>query len=205
MNSRVLLRKTIIIAVVFVVFQLAFGQALFAATTDKDLTLDDGVGDSPKLILQDQTGANTLTLQKIDAGAAEIINNEGTIDFKPSADVDDYLQMVTTVHLPSIMWVGNAVTLNAPGIRISDSNDSGQLQYRDQNAAAWVSFDSIAGSATFGGLTYTNITGIAQGDVVYYNGANWVNLGIGAASEILAVNVGGTAPEWVTKATTNPA
>lgn len=66
MNTRFFLKKAV---VVVVIFQLAFGQAVFAATTNKDLTLDDGTGDSPKLILQNQTGDNTLTLQKLDAGA----------------------------------------------------------------------------------------------------------------------------------------
>ncbi len=63
---------------------------LFAATTDKDLTLDDGSGDSPQVILTDADD-NTLALQKMDAGEANIINDEGDIDLKPSADTDDYL------------------------------------------------------------------------------------------------------------------
>lgn len=46
-------------------------------------------------------------------------------------------------------------------------------------------------------LDGVNLTGVAAGDVLYYNGTNWVNLGIGAASEVLAVNAGATAPEWV--------
>jgi len=43
-----------------------------------DLILDDGVGDSPNLILRDQ-GNKNLTLQKLDAGNATINNDEGDI------------------------------------------------------------------------------------------------------------------------------
>ncbi len=140
MNSKAVLKKVVVIAVVF---QLALGQALFAATTNKNFTLDDNDVDSPMVIMKDE-GENIFTLQKLDGGAAVLFNNEGSIDFKPSADVDDYLQMLTTLNLPSIMWVGAASTF-APGIRISVGDDTGQLQYRDENSDTWVSFDSMRG------------------------------------------------------------
>jgi hypothetical protein len=44
-----------------------------------------------------------------------------------------------------------------------------------------------------------NLTGLtyAQGDILYYNGTNLTNLGIGSPGEVLTVNGGGTAPDWV--------
>ncbi len=89
MQSR--LYNCISVLVVIISFAL-FSQPLnlYAATTDKDLTLDDGSGDSPKLILRDETGDKTLTLQKMDAGEAEIVNNEGDINLKPSGDTEEY-------------------------------------------------------------------------------------------------------------------
>ena len=75
---------------------LSHPLCVFAASMDKDFTLDDGSGDSPQLILQDETGDNTLTLQKMDAGEADIVNNEGDINLKPSGDTDDYLKVLIT-------------------------------------------------------------------------------------------------------------
>ena len=41
------------------------------------------------------------------------------------------------------------------------------------------------------GLTYT------AGDLLYHDGTNLINLGIGTAGQMLATNAGATAPEWV--------
>lgn len=40
----------------------------------------------------------------------------------------------------------------------------------------------------------------AQGDLMYYNGTAWVRLAKGTASQLLAMNSGATAPEWVAPA-----
>ena len=37
-----------------------------------------------------------------------------------------------------------------------------------------------------------------QGDIMYYDGTNWVRLAKGTASQFLKMNAGATAPEWVT-------
>ncbi len=183
------------IVVVVMVFQLAFGQAVFAATTDKDLTLDDNTADSPLVIMRDQD-ENIFTLQKLDAGAAELTNNEGGIDFKPSGDIDDYLQFLTIGNSSYLYWLGVLAYTNAPGLRVDPA--TGKLEYRDEDASAWTALDSIAGSATFDGLTDTTISGIAQGDVVYYNGGAWVNLGPGTAGQVLQTGGAAANPSWST-------
>jgi len=38
----------------------------------------------------------------------------------------------------------------------------------------------------------------AEGDIMYYNGTDWVRLPKGAGSQTLKMNAGATAPEWVT-------
>jgi len=43
-----------------------------------------------------------------------------------------------------------------------------------------------------------------QGDVMYYDGTNWVRLAKGTAAQTLAMNSGATAPEWVTAAAAVP-
>ena len=198
MNTRYFLKKTVVLVVVF---QLVFGQAVFAAMTDKDLTLDDGTGDSPSVILTDADD-NTLTITKADSGEVVIANDEGGIDFKPSADTDDYLRMLTTGESSYLYWLGVLTYTNDPGIRVNPA--TGKLEYRDEDELAWTAIDGISGSSTaFSGLSDTVFTSPAGGDVVYFDGTDWLNLGIGTASQLLAVNAGATAPEWVTKASTN--
>ena len=43
-----------------------------------------------------------------------------------------------------------------------------------------------------------SIAGNAQGDIMYYDGTNWVRLVKGTAGQTLKMNAGATAPEWVT-------
>ena len=38
----------------------------------------------------------------------------------------------------------------------------------------------------------------AAGDIMYYNGTNYIRLAKGTAAQVLAVNSGATAPEWIT-------
>jgi hypothetical protein len=42
------------------------------------------------------------------------------------------------------------------------------------------------------------ITGQAAGDIIYYNGTDWVRLPIGTTGQYLAVNATEDAPEWIT-------
>ena len=40
----------------------------------------------------------------------------------------------------------------------------------------------------------------AAGDIMYYNGTNYIRLAKGTAAQVLAINSGATAPEWTTAA-----
>ena len=41
-----------------------------------------------------------------------------------------------------------------------------------------------------------NISGNTQGDVMYYDGTDWIVLAAGTAGQVLTMNSGATAPEW---------
>lgn len=43
-----------------------------------------------------------------------------------------------------------------------------------------------------------NISGQTAGDILYYNGTNWIRLAKGTADQTLRMNAGATAPEWDT-------
>jgi len=46
-------------------------------------------------------------------------------------------------------------------------------------------------------VTDLTITGESQGDLLYFNGANWIKVDLGTSRSVLAVNDGATAPVWV--------
>ena len=55
---------------------------------------------------------------------------------------------------------------------------------------------SISANAVDG--THIALGSDAAGDIMYYNGTNYIRLAKGTASQILTVNSGATAPEWTT-------
>ncbi len=63
-------------------------------------------------------------------------------------------------------------------------------------ANATVTGTQIADNAISG--EKINIAGNQQGDIMYYDGTNWVRLAKGTAGQTLKMNAGATAPEWVT-------
>jgi hypothetical protein len=62
--------------------------------------------------------------------------------------------------------------------------------------AGTLSIPDIAG-ATHRIMTVAT-TGLAAGDIFYYNGTQVVRLAKGSAAQTLKMNAGATAPEWVT-------
>ena len=53
-------------------------------------------------------------------------------------------------------------------------------------------------------LTDVTITGAAQGDVLYWNGTKWVNLGAGTNGQVLTTAGAGANPSWTTISGTAP-
>jgi hypothetical protein len=48
------------------------------------------------------------------------------------------------------------------------------------------------------GTDITSIAGLAQGDVLYYNGTAWVRLGAGTSGQVLTTQGSGANPQWNT-------
>ena len=62
---------------------------------------------------------------------------------------------------------------------------------------------AMSGNATMTNAGIISVSGLtiasqAAGDILYFNGTNWVRLAKGTASQTLKMNAGATAPEWVT-------
>ena len=59
-----------------------------------------------------------------------------------------------------------------------------------------VDTDQLANNAVTG--TKIALGSDTEGDIMYYNGTDWVRLAKGSGSQTLKMNSGATAPEWVT-------
>lgn len=107
-----------------------------------------------------------------------------------SSDVDTYLMQQTIMTFADATARDAAITAPVEGMHayLADSNS---VTYYD--GAAWVSLVSGYG---VGDLSNVDTASIAAGSVLYYNGTNFVNLGVGTAAQVLTVNAGATAPEW---------
>jgi len=118
-------------------------SAVGAMTNMDAITMDDGSGDSPLLTLQCE-GDKALTLQKLDAGQAVILNNEGDLYFQVDNDTDDYFNLSSDATDLTLGVVGGGnLTIDLP-----DSSTS--TLYLD-NSTSGQGLDLIIGSATTSG------------------------------------------------------
>ena len=118
-------------------FNLSAAGAVSGITTltvAGTVNIDDGVGDSPILYLIDADN-NYLGMIKDDAGQASIINNEGAIEIKPSADTDDYISFSTAAGVVTMQTVAadsGSLIFNVGGPVITlDSTGTGGTAYTE--------------------------------------------------------------------------
>ncbi|MFC1653588.1 MerR family DNA-binding transcriptional regulator [Patescibacteria group bacterium] len=87
------------------------------------------------------------------------IKSGNNIDVRPNNDGDDYLYFTTSSNNPTIHFEGISTT-NDPGLRTNSS--TGQVEYRDEDSATWITLDSLGGSASIftdgSGITYLTDT-----------------------------------------------
>ena len=128
------------------VTSIFWANTAIALQTNKNLLLSDGEDDSPQIILVDGD-SKQLVLQKLDSGAATLLNEEGSICFLSDNDTDDKICFITNKDQPAIMWSG--IDTKEPGIQVSNE---GKLQYRNA-AGTWIDFDTLGSKV----ITGTNI------------------------------------------------
>ena len=82
---------------------------------------------------------------------------------------------------------------------VQSSNIAVDNILREHIIADAVGVDEIADNAVgYNHLADFTVTSPSQGDVFYYDGSQWINLGIGSAGQMLAVRPDGTSPYWET-------
>ena len=129
---------------------------------------------------------DAITLAKIGTAGVSDADSVLTTDASGNPQWEDRSSFATSNLASGNIFVGNALN-NATSVAASGDvtvNNVGSFTIAD-NAVDGT--DIALGSDT-------------AGDLMYYNGTDWVALGIGAAGEVLQTNAGATAPEWTTAA-----
>jgi len=175
------------------------------------ITVDDnrieilaGNGSNTILVLPDSTTLSTKAVLDFTQADPDVTDLE--LIQKQYADATYALASansgdVTLSGETYLSIAGQVIT--AASVNLSDTHVTGTL------AAA--RFGALTGDVTTAGGSYATtiannaVTGAkiamgsdAAGDLLYYNGTDYVRLPIGTASQQLRVNAGATAPEWAT-------
>ena len=163
-------------------------------------------GDLTGTVGNAQIGANTV-------GIAELNVADGT-----------NLQVLTTNGSGTLSWTSKTdATLGANSVGITELNvsDGSAGQYLTTNGNGTLSFatdsTNVSGTSVGGDLsgtvgnasiaanavdgTHIQLGSDAAGDIMYYNGTNYIRLAKGTAAQVLTINAGATAPEWAADST----
>ncbi|MDB4278922.1 hypothetical protein N9917_04910, partial [Deltaproteobacteria bacterium] len=134
-------------------------------------------------------------------GDALTIRGEGSVNenrqfvFDGTVPTGDWILFSSSgahFDLGGLAWVGGGHTGTANTLASFDGSGGAEL------ISKTVSGD-VAGTLP-GPLTVTDLTmtGEAQGDVLYFDGTNWVVLPAGTAGQVLQTNGAGADPTWIT-------
>lgn len=145
-------------------------------------------------------GAPTATAGKFIPGATIANAVTGIIYQNTGTTASPVWSVMDTspVALPELadgdIWVGNGddeATAVTPSGDVTMDNAG---VFTIENDA--VTTDKIADNAVTGAKIA--LASQAAGDIMYYNGTDWIRLAKGTAGQVLTMNAGATAPEWAT-------
>lgn len=150
-----------------------------------------------------------------DASGPKLKNATGILQIRNAAD-DDYADIrvknltvegtTTTIHSETLTIDDNIIILNnnvtgTPtedgGIEVERGTSANAVLYWDEDTDTWVC--GVSGSEGAIALVSGTIPAPgtpAQGDVLYYNGSGWTNLGPGTQYRALITGGAGANPSW---------
>lgn len=107
------------------------------------------------------------------------------------------------------LGIASNVASNSIGVTELNLSDGSADMVLTTNGAGTISFSHVTSAMIGSGTiiaqdiatnavngTHIAMGSDAAGDMLYYNGTDYVRLGVGSAGQTLTVNSGGTAPEW---------
>ena len=136
-------------------------------------------------------GGTSFTLDK-SASTNSVLLSIGGIIQKPSTDYTvSGVTITTTSSVTSGVEVFSLIIHDAGNAPVIEDNSIVTAKIADnQVTTAKIADNNVTGAKIAMGSD-------AAGDVLYYNGTDYVRLAKGTATQVLAMNAGATAPEWV--------
>ena len=136
-------------------------------------------------------GGTSFTLDK-SASTNSVLLSIGGIIQKPSTDYTvSGTAITTTSSVTSGVEVFSLIIHDAGNAPVIEDNSIVTAKIADnQVTTAKIADNNVTGAKIAMGSD-------AAGDVLYYNGTDYVRLAKGTATQVLAMNSGATAPEWV--------
>jgi hypothetical protein len=161
------------------------------------------------------------------AGSGDDVHINGSDITNPDFDDDTYVKHVVTgtnvvtyvtnlvnAHIASGAAIARSKIAGGTASHIVINDGSGDLSSEatlgatrfpaltgDVTSAGGSLATTIADNAVDG--TDISLTSEAAGDIMYFNGTDWVRLAKGTAGQVLEMNAGATAPEWDTDDTSS--
>lgn len=189
-------------------FTGALGEITIDTTTNTAVVHDGttlgghslGRADSSNIDLSNQVSVNELATADGTSGDVLQTNGSGQISFVAPGSISPnsvgVIELSTSDGLAGTVLTtdgAGTITFDAPSIGINElelvDGTNGQVIITD--GAGTISFQSVSGSMI-------ELGSDTEGDIMYYDGSNWVRLVKGTAGQFLKMNSGATAPEWVT-------
>ena len=155
-----------------------------------------GVADEPTTTVNFGQGSlDTLALGTLEASSATIGDVSNT-ELQYLNGVTSAVQTQLDAKAPSLnpVFTGTAdfTSATVTGIQAlpSQSGNTGKYLTTDGSTASWANVS--AGSSDLNGLSDVVLTSSATGDVLYFDGANWINKGAGSVPVLLNSQTGGS-------------
>ena len=161
-------------------------------------------GDVTGTVSNIQIAANAVTSTEIATNAVtstELANNSVGITQLNVADGNN-LQVLTTNGSGTLSWTNKTdatIGANTIGITEIDVSDGLAGQFLSTNGSGTLSFASVSIAANSINGTHIALGSDAAGDVMYYDGTNYVRLAKGSNGEVLTLASG--VPSWAADST----
>jgi len=146
-------------------------------------------------------------------------DSDGLIDTAAGGTEQDSSAWTGYVHVASGVWTKHKSNLNASAaptanddsangfsvgsVWIDTTNDKAYICLdATATAAVWTETTAALASHTLDSTSHSDVASMteAQGDILYYNGSNWINLSAGTSGYFLQTRGAGNDPVWASGA-----
>lgn len=132
-----------------------------------------------------------------------MVNANAAIAYsKLAALTATYIIVGNGSNVPTAVAVTGDIAISNAGVVSITSDSIINADIKSDAAIAWSKMASSTDISATGTVTDLTISGEAQGEVLYFDGTNWVSLGVGTAGQALLTAGASSNPYWGEPATT---